>query len=187
MKIVFCIPGKKFSGTFLSCWTQLIKKLQINNIEWAMVNGYVPNISMSRQALLDRARMHRPTHYMWIDDDQVFTYEQFEKLLDRDLNIISGIYKKSPELFACCKLNGETLTIRDEMFENKEGVNEVMANGMGFMLVKKEVFDGMYNPFDFLNENQWEDFGFADKARQLGYKVNIDNTVIVGHEKLMTI
>ena len=183
MKIVFCIPGKKFSGTFLTCWTNLIKNLQINNIDWAMVNGYVPNISMSRQALLDRGRMHRPPHYMWIDDDQVFTFDQFQKLLNHDLDIISGIYKKSNDLFACCKLNGETLTIADKL----EGVNEVMANGMGFMLVKKEVFDGMYNPFDFLNENQWEDFGFANKARQLGYKVNIDSTIIVGHEKLMTI
>ena len=183
MKIVFCIPGKKFSGTFLTCWTNLIKNLQINNIDWAMVNGYVPNISMSRQALLDRGRMHRPTHYMWIDDDQVFTFDQFQKLLNHDLDIISGIYKKSNDLFACCKLNGETLTIADKL----EGVNEVMANGMGFMLVKKEVFDGMYNPFDLLNENQWEDFGFANKARQLGYKVNIDSTIIVGHEKLMTI
>ena len=184
MRIVFCIPGKKFSGTFLTCWTNLVKNLQINNIDWGMVNGYVPNISMSRQALLDRGRMYRPTHYMWIDDDQVFEYTQFKKLLDHDLDIVSGIYKKSNELYACCKLNGETLNVNDNM---EKGVHEVMANGMGFMLVKKEVFDGMYNPFDFLNENQWEDFGFADKARQLGYKVNIDNTVIIGHEKLMTI
>ena len=118
MRIVFCIPGRRFSGSFLNSWTYLLRQIG-PNIEWYMVNGYVPNVSYSRQALLDRAKMLRPTHYMWIDDDQVFTYEQFEKLLDRDLNIISGIYKKSPELFACCKLNGETLTIRDEMFEGK--------------------------------------------------------------------
>ena len=80
-----------------------------------MVNGYVPNVSMSRQSLLDRARMHRPTHYMWIDDDQVFTFDQFQKLLNHDLDIISGIYKKSNDLFACCKLNGETLTIKDKL------------------------------------------------------------------------
>ena len=184
MKILFCIPGNTFSNTFLNCWTQLIKKLHANNIEWAMVNGYAPNVSFSRQSLLERARMHRPTHYMWIDDDQVFTFDQFNKLLNYDLDIVSGIYKKSNDLFACCKLNGETLTINDKM---EKGVNEVKANGMGFMLIKREVFDGMNNPFEFLNENQWEDFGFADKARQLGYKVNIDNTVVIGHEKLITI
>tara|TARA_R110000765_G_C18588184_1_gene567337 strand:- start:43 stop:594 length:552 start_codon:yes stop_codon:yes gene_type:complete len=183
MKIVFCIPGKKFSGTFLQCWTYLTKKIP-SNIEWFMVNGYIPNISYSRQALLDRAKMFRPTHYMWIDDDQVFDYNQFQTLLDHNLDIISGIYKKSENLFACAKLDGTTLTVDDKM---DSGINEVMANGMGFMLVKSEVFDRIDNPFEFLNKDQWEDFGFANKARQLGYKVNIDTTVVVGHQKLITI
>ena len=117
---------------------------------------------------------------MWIDDDQVFTYEQFKTLYDHDLDIVSGIYRKSDDMFACCKLNGETLTTEDK---TADGISEVMANGFGFMLVKAEVFDRIDKPFEHLNEDQWEDFGFANKARQLGYKVNIDSNVVVGHEK----
>lgn len=181
-RIVFCIPGTTFSSTFLQCWTHLIKQLP-SNIEWFLINGYTPNITYSRQSLLYRARMLRPTHYMWIDDDQVFTYEQFKTLYDHNLDIVSGIYRKSDDLFACCKLNGETLSTSD----NIEGVEEVMANGFGFMLVKAEVFDRIDKPFEYLSEDQWEDFGFANKARQLGYKVNIDGNVIVGHEKLRII
>ena len=88
-KIAFCIPGNSFSGTFLKCWTHLIKQLSPNT-EWFMVNGYAPNITYSRQSLLLRARMLRPTHYMWIDDDQVFTYEQFETLLNHNLDIVKN-------------------------------------------------------------------------------------------------
>jgi len=182
-RIAFCIPGNTFSGTFLKCWTHLIKQLP-SNIDWFLINGYAPNITYSRQSLLFRARMLRPTHYMWIDDDQVFTYEQFKTLYDHDLDIVSGIYKKSDDSFACCKLNGETLTINDEL---ENGINEVMANGFGFMLAKAEVFNRIDKPFEYLNEDQWEDFGFAHKARQLGYKVNIDSNVVVGHEKLRVI
>lgn len=178
-RIAFCIPGNTFSGTFLSCWTQLIKNLP-DNIDWFMVNGYAPNITYSRQSLLIRSRMLRPTHYMWIDDDQVFIPNHFKMLLDHDLDIVSGIYKKSDDLYACCKLNGETLTTDDKL---EVGINEVMANGFGFMLVKAEIFDRIEKPFEHLNEDQWEDFGFAHKARQLGYKVNIDTNVLVGHEK----
>ena len=178
-RIAFCIPGNTFSGTFLQCWTHLIKQLP-PNMDWFLINGYAPNITYSRQSLLLRARMLRPTHYMWIDDDQVFTFEQFKRLYDHNLDIVSGLYKKSEMMYACCKLNGETLTVNDEL---ESGINEVMANGFGFMLVKAEVFDHIDKPFEYLNEDQWEDFGFANKARQLGYKVNIDSHVKVGHEK----
>jgi len=178
-RIAFCIPGNTFSGTFLKCWTSLVKQLP-PNMDWFLINGYAPNITYSRQSLLLRARMLRPTHYMWIDDDQVFTFEQFKTLYDHNLDIVSGLYKKSDHLFACCKLNGETLTTDDKL---KTGINEVMANGFGFMLVKAEVFDRIDKPFEYLSEDQWEDFGFANKARQLGYKVNVDSNIVVGHEK----
>ena len=104
----------------------------------------------------------------------------FEKLLKHDLDIVSGIYKKSDELFACCKLDGKTLCVDDEIIN---GVSEVMANGMGFMLVKSKVFDFIHKPFENLNDDQWEDFGFANKAREAGFKVHIDGNVIIGHEK----
>ena len=149
-------------------------------MEWFMVNGYFPNVSYTRQSLLDRARMLRPTHYMWIDDDQVFKTEHFDALLNHDLDIVSGLYKKSNDLFACCKLDGKTLSVDDEVID---GVREVTANGMGFMLTKSKVFEFIHKPFDNLNDDQWEDFGFASKARQAGFKVHIDGSVIVGHEK----
>ena len=180
-RIAFCIPGNTFSGTFLKCWTSLVRQtLAFDNMDWFLINGYAPNITYSRQSLLLRARMLRPTHYMWIDDDQVFTFEHFKTLYDHNLDIVSGLYKKSDDLFACCKLNGETLTTDDKL---ETGINEVMANGFGFMLVKAEVFDRIDKPFEYLNEDQWEDFGFANKARQLGYKVNVDSNIVVGHEK----
>ena len=69
------IGMKKLKESIVNQILFFAQKLHINNIEWAMVNGYIPNVSMSRQSLLDRARMHRPTHYMWIDDDQVFTFD----------------------------------------------------------------------------------------------------------------
>ena len=51
------------------------------------------------------------------------------------------------------------------------------------MLTKSKVFEFIHKPFDNLNDDQWEDFGFASKARQAGFKVHIDGSVIVGHEK----
>ena len=175
-RIAFCIPGYSFSGTFLKCWTHLIKDIS-NRMEWFMVNGYFPNVSYTRQSLLDRARMLRPTHYMWIDDDQVFKTEHFDALLNHDLDIVSGLYKKSNDLFACCKLDGKTLSVDDEVID---GVREVTANGMGFMLTKSKVFEFIHKPFDNLNDDQWEDFGFgAIKDEWMRRAFKLDGSVSV--------
>ena len=79
MRIAFCIPGNQFSSRFLNSWTNLIKALD-PSWEWFFINGYVPNIFFNRQALLERAKMLRPTHYMWIDSDQVFSWNNFIKV-----------------------------------------------------------------------------------------------------------
>ena len=180
MKIGFILPGREFSEKFLNSWTGMLKSIP-NEWDWFHITGYVPNVFYNRQALLDRAKMLRPTHYMWIDSDQVFNFSMLEKLVNHNLPIVSGIYKKTPDIFACCGLDGRTLTVND--IEGQTDLIEVKANGMGFMLVKREVLDYIIDPFEPIDPDQWEDFTFQEKARQKGYKSYIDPTIIVGHEK----
>lgn len=179
-RVVFILPGREFSNKFLDSWTNLIKNIP-QSWDWFHVTGYVPNVFYNRQALLDRAKMFRPTHYMWIDSDQVFDFKMFNTLIKHNLPIISGIYKKSLNEYACCSLDNKTLTVND--VNQKTELIEVKANGMGFMLVKSQVFDLVQNPFEPLDFDQWEDFSFQIKARKQGFKSYIDPTVIVGHEK----
>jgi GT2 family glycosyltransferase len=180
MKIGFILPGREFSEKFLNSWTGMLKSIP-KEWDWFHITGYAPNVFYNRQALLDRAKMLRPTHYMWIDSDQVFNFSMLEKLVNYNLPIISGIYKKTPDIFACCGLDGRTLTVND--IKNQTDLIEVKANGMGFMLVKREVLDYIIDPFEPIDPDQWEDFTFQEKARQKGYKSYIDPTIIVGHEK----
>ena len=180
MKIGFILPGREFSNKFLDSWTNVIYNMP-SEWKWFHVSGYVPNVFYNRQALLDRAKMFNPTHYMWIDSDQVFNFSNFDKLIKHNLPIISGVYKKSPTQYACCDLNGKTITVED--LNDKTELIEVKANGMGFMLVKAEVFNNISDPFEPLDPDQWEDFTFQEKARKAGFKSYIDPTLIIGHEK----
>ena len=180
MKIGFILPGREFSNNFLDSWTNVLFNMP-SEWQWYHISGYIPNVFYNRQVLLDRAKLFRPTHYMWIDSDQVFNFMQIEKLVQYDKPIVSGIYKKSPTHFACCDVDGKTLTVDD--LKDKTELMEVKANGMGFMLVKAEVFDCIIDPFEPLDPDQWEDFTFQEKARQKGFRSYIDPTIIVGHEK----
>lgn len=180
MKFGFILPGRDFSNKFIDSWTNVLFNMP-KEWEWFHICGYAPNVFYNREALLYRAKVLRPTHYMWIDSDQVFNFKMFEKLVNYDLPIVSGIYKKSPDLYACCGLDGKTLTV--EGMKGKTELMEVKANGMGFMLVKREVFDRVLDPFEPIDFDQWEDFSFQHKAREVGFKSIIDPTLIVGHEK----
>lgn len=192
MRIAFCIPGNQFSSRFLNSWTNLIKALD-PSWEWFFINGYVPNIFFNRQALLERAKMLRPTHYMWIDSDQVFSWNNFIKLVEHNVPIVSGLYHRSfgfdgsgpKDKFAGALLGGAA--IRDKDIKNRKGLMEVHANGMGFMLVQRQVFDLVVNPFYSNNPDTWEDFSFAEKARAKGFKSYVDPEIIVGHEKMVVI
>ena len=49
-------------------------------------------------------------YIMWIDSDQVFSFEQIQKLISYDKDIVSGIYKMSDNI------NYATVETMDEQF-----------------------------------------------------------------------
>lgn len=188
MKIVFCIPGRNFSGHFLRSWSKLINELQSMEIEWELVNGYHPIVYTARRKCLERALEIDYDYMMWIDSDIVFEPQNFKQLLGHEKDIVSGLYmiqKTSgiydvPDEYACIDLNDKRFN-RFE-YEGTRKLKEVKANGMGWMLVKKGVFESIDKPFDLTLE-KGEDIVFQIKAREQGYKSYVDTSVIVGHEK----
>ncbi len=55
------------------------------------------------------------------------------------------------------------------------------------MLVRKEVFEEVENPFDQTYSEQSEDIIFQVKAREKGYKSYVIPDVILGHEKMLIV
>ena len=188
MKIVFCIPGKRFSGHFLKSWSKLINELQSMEIEWELINLYHPIVYQARQKCLNRALEKDYNYIMWIDSDIVFEPQNFKQLLSHDKDIVSGLYmiQKTPGIYdipdeyACVDMDGKRFN-RFE-YEGTRGLKEVKANGMGWMLVKKGVFESIHKPFDLTLE-KGEDITFQIKALEQGYKSYVDSSIIVGHEK----
>jgi len=137
---------------------------------------------------------------MWIDSDIVFTPGQFQALLDYDKDIISGLYMMTGgKYFATVKnwdtehfkKHGSFEFITEKHVQEMNGLTEVAYTGLGFMLVKRDVFESLEYPWfkpldqkignavDFTSE----DVGFCLRVREKGYKVLIDPKIRVGHEK----
>ena len=206
MKVVFCIPGKTFSDKFLKCWTNLIKHLSFIDIEWDLVSRYSPIVHQVRNLSINEAINKDYDYVMWIDSDIIFTQSDFEKLLSYDVDIVSGLYlvKSGDDIqqlesrYACIGMNGEKIKKWEidryiEIGGNTsikynfntdcpDGLIEVKGNGMGWMLIKKGVFEKIDNPFDS-KISIHEDLAFQTKALEKGFKSYVDPSIKVGHEK----
>ena len=100
--IIFAIPGREFSGNFLNCWTDTLLKCIKNGINPLLSNKYSSMVSYARCLCLGadvRRGIHQAPfdgkidyeYIMWIDSDIVFSFEQIQKLMSYDQDIVSGI------------------------------------------------------------------------------------------------
>ena len=211
MKVMFCLPGNSYSGRFLNSWTLLRGYCMSHGIEVGICQQYDANVYYVRAKCLGanvlKGTGQKPwngevayDYIMWIDSDMVFTPEHFQKLLSRDKDIVSGIYlmadkERIPAITdwnrKFFKENGTFNFLKPADLKGDDLV-EVVYIGMGFMLVRKGVYESIPYPwfdpqkFDFgdsIIDFASEDVSFCLKARQIGHKIYIDPTVMVGHEK----
>lgn len=155
-------------------------------------------IYTSRNALATAAIQSEADYVFWLDSDMVFQPDTLKRMLktlqERDLDMLTGLYFRrvppySPVLFDKLEINGEGhlgeiacdfsefKSIPDDLFE-------VGACGFGCVLMKTDVFFDVQSKFGNMFApigNNGEDVAFCWRARQCGYKIFCDPSVICGH------
>lgn len=214
-RVIFCLPGNRFSGKFLECWTNLLSYCFSHGIQPILSRQESCNIYYVRNLCLgadvNRGPHQKPfngeipyDYLFWIDSDIIFTSEQFAKLLSAEKDIISGIYMMSNgREFATVKhwdeshftQHGRFEFLTQETIPQDGRLMEVSYTGMGFMMVKHGVFERLEYPWFrpvFKNignavDFTMEDVAFCLAAREAGFQIHVDPTVRVGHEKQMVL
>lgn len=184
-------------------------------------------IQRARNALAKKFLQSEATHLMFIDSDIRFDPRQIPPMIDADVDVICGIYPKK-------EINWQTVeqAVKDgvpvdqlkwrtgSLVVNLVGYSssvtvpidkpvEIWNGGTGFMLIKREVLEGM-QPFmnsytndvadlsgqmnsepitEFFpvyidpdsNRLLSEDYGFCKRAREQGYKIWAAPWVNLGH------
>jgi GT2 family glycosyltransferase len=217
IKVVFCLPGRTFSNYFMESWSNLLFNCPALNVtpfmHWAAgSNVYnVRNLCLGGESEfgLNQKPFQGKIPYdyiMWIDSDSVFTPEQFRSLItqmeeNKNLHILSGVYVKEnrKELTAVLKWNdsyfdkhGSSKFLRPKDIKGKKGLIKVDFNGMGFMMVRRGVFESLtfpwFQPMGIQNNGQTigfasEDASFCLRAKEKGFDTFIDPEIYIGHEK----
>ena len=211
MKIIFCLPGNSFSNNFVQSWSETIFHLNKAGIEYLLSMKYSSNVYYVRSMCLGGSVLAGPNqlpfqgqvdydYIMWIDSDQVWSPNHISMLLNRNVDIVGGLYQmQGGGQFTAVKEWDEAYFKQHGTFEfmkpaDIDGITdliEVSYNGFGFMLIKKGVFEAIgypwfrpeYQVIANLRDFASEDVSFCKIAQQKGFKVHVDPTVIVGHEK----
>ncbi|MDO8640247.1 MAG: hypothetical protein Q7R33_01775 [Nitrosarchaeum sp.] len=216
LSIVFCLPGSNFSHHFLNSMIQTIIFCYAAGIKFLISNRQSSVVHFARALCLGANVLNgihqKPfdgkldyTHFMWIDSDMVWSVDQFIQLLSHDTDIVSGLYSQMDrETFVSVKdwdvehfkKNGTFQFMTRKSIENQTNLMSVSYTGMGFMLIKKGVFESLEYPW-FVSLEQTIDENIKDIAGEdaslclnlikKGYKIYVDPKIIVGHEKRMVV
>ena len=197
-----CYGGMLTESTFMSYikWANTCRQL---GIDWTME-------TMTNESLISRARNtltakflnnKESTHLMFIDADIGWEPWHLLVMLNRDVDVIGGLYpmKSLPVIWCVNGFEGAE--------EGPDGLQEVSKTGTGFLLIKREVFEKLdahpavkpfmndiglpaeLNPYmktyfdTAVRENRYysEDWTFCENWRDLGGKVWVDKRVLLKH------
>mgnify|MGYP001311714101 CR=1 FL=1 len=173
--IVFCLPGRGCSYTFLKAFVQLCFDLVQSGLSIQISQDYSSMVNFARCKVLGANVLRGPNqipwdgklpydYQLWIDSDIVFNTEKFWQLCDlanpadgEEKEIVSGWY-----LTEDGKTSSVAHWLEEDDFRNNGGVMnhetvETMAKrkkpftvdytGFGWVMIKKGVFEGLEYPW----------------------------------------
>lgn len=188
MKILIAVPCMdQVPFTFAQSLSTLEK---IGECKLAMKSGSL--IYTSRNSLAMMAIQMEADFVFWLDSDMVFKSDTLVRMMDtlkkNDLDILTGLYFRrvppySPVLFDKLEQNGE-ITEFSEFKTVPEELFEVGGCGFGCVLMKTDVFFDVQSKFGNMfapRGNNGEDVAFCIRARECGYKIYCDPSIVCGH------
>jgi hypothetical protein len=177
MNLAICIPSRdNVPIGFAKSLANLTATLERNNITYdlkIMLGSVLPDLRMNL------AYSSLNSYYiLWLDSDMHFPSDTFEKLKSHDKDIVAATYstRNKPQR-SVAFMDQDNIELR---LEEKYGLHEVFAVGMGCMLIKTEILKSMSEPWfkfewDSITKTySGEDIFFCRTAADHGYKIFVD-------------
>jgi hypothetical protein len=215
MKILFCVPGNRFSDLWLHGWNETIAAVTKAGHTWGYSMAYDPVVYYARNRVLGgdntKGKSQKPfqgslqyDYIVWIDSDIVWHGEDVLKLIAMDKPIAAGCYvmannneypivetldyNKLLEQGTFKFMDRAALAAKSESFK-------VSYVGFGFVAIKAGVIETMEYPWfrpRWVDQGNFHDFtaedvGFCWTAAELGHEIWVDPRIRVGHEKTVVL
>ena len=194
-KIVFCLPGRGVSYTYLKNFVQLCFDIVQNGMSIQISQDYSSMVNFARCKCLRANVLRGPDqipwdgkleydYQIWIDSDIVFNTDQFWQLLDLADNGEEDDFRKNGGV-----MNHETV----ESISKRKKPFTVDYTGFGWVCIKNGVFEKLPYPWfapkmqvfesGAVQDMCGEDVSFCLDAIEEGMDIWCDPRIRVGHEK----
>ena len=190
MKVLIAVPCMDQVHAPFAQSLALLQKPESVDCSLAMQMGSL--IYTSRNNLAQQAIQMGADYVFWLDSDMVFEPDVLIRMLktiqENDIDILTGLYFRrvkpyTPVLFDKLDIR-RNICSWSEFHELPDGLFEVGGCGFGCVLMDASVFlsvqskhGNMFAPI----ANNGEDIAFCWRARDCGYKIYCDPSVICGH------
>jgi hypothetical protein len=167
--VVVALPGREYSGTFLTNWSETLMLMVQKGYKITMINEYSSFVSFSRMKTLGLNVLRGATQvpfggqldydvWLTIDSDIVFTPHQVIELIeDVDKHpVVSGLYRMADlKHYAAVKewdmeyfkKHGSFEFLKVDTLDTTEKYMKVAYNGMGFFACRKGVIENLKYPY----------------------------------------
>ncbi len=188
MKTVIAVPCMdQVPAPFCQSLAQLEK---VGDCSLVMKSGSL--VYVARDDIATRTVTSDFDYIFWLDSDMVIKPDTLVRMMDtlqkNDYDILSGLYFRrvppySPVLFKKLEMDGASC-IHEEFDTLPDEIFEVAGCGFGCVLMRTDVFldvqskhGAMFAPIG----SNGEDVSFCMRARECGFKIYCDPSVICGH------
>ena len=168
-KVVVALPGREYSGTFLTNWSETLMLMVQKGYKITMINEYSSFVSFSRMKTLGLDVLRGATQvpfggqldydvWLTIDSDIVFTPNQVIELIE-DVDkypVVSGLYRMADlKHYAAVKewdieyfkKHGTFQFLNVDTLDTSEKYMKVAYNGMGFFACRKGIIENLKYPY----------------------------------------
>lgn len=124
------------------------------------------------------------THFLFLDCDHTFNADLILRLMAWDVDMVGALYYGRKEPYLPCvyvKDHTEDPYKYFPLLEVPSMLFECDAIGFGAILIKREVFDRVPEPWFTVDYRAGEDIAFCTHARQNGIKIHCDGGLKLGH------
>jgi hypothetical protein len=159
-------------------------------------------IDFGRSSMASLALADGFDEFLWIDSDIVFHPDDVERLRGHGVPLVGGVYAKKGKPEFACEFLPDT---RQMTLGTGGGLVEVRYLGSGFLLARREVYEGIRQMLELPECNQqfgrpivpyylpmllphrggrWylsEDYAFCERARQCGFATQADTAIRLEH------
>lgn len=208
--ILIATPGHSAKMEYVKSLVKTCAFLDERGIKYQFISRYssfVPTareltaLDMSQHYYGADAQVANGIEYkkiFWIDSDIEWEPEDFLKLYESELEIVSGLYQLDEIGTVAVNYpndNGVPTRVNKLEFFLHDAPVEVGGVGFGFLAVKQGVFEKITRPWFLINRVQWstlnpdlkvnvgEDYSWCANASRAGFKIFVDPDVKVKHHK----